>query len=186
MHLLATSDPSTDISRHAYFGETHFHTAFSLDSYIGDNRITPDMAYRFAKGEAFEVHGVLKQLKRPLDFAAVSDHAEYIGETYSTMTLGAPGYDNEDLRDLRNLSTLEEKRRWFLTYVVGVNGGSKPEHPSFYAGLETVKSAWKIIVDAAEKNYEPGKFTTLIGFKWSGAPNGSNLHRVVLFRGSEV
>lgn len=29
----------------------------------------------------------------PLDWTAVTDHAEYIGEMYSTMNLGAPGYD---------------------------------------------------------------------------------------------
>ena len=39
--------------RDAYFGETHMHTAYSLDAYIGGNRQTPDMAYRFAKGEAW-------------------------------------------------------------------------------------------------------------------------------------
>ena len=35
----------------AYFGETHVHTSFSLDAYIGGARLTPFDAYRFAKGE---------------------------------------------------------------------------------------------------------------------------------------
>ena len=114
--------------RNAYFGETHMHTMFSLDAFIGGNRQSPDMAYRFAKGEAFDIGGVTKQLSRPLDFAAVTDHAEYIGEIYSTITEGAPGHDNPDLEDLRNLSSLEDRQAWFIKYVVSVNRGTSPQH----------------------------------------------------------
>ena len=86
--------------RDAYFGETHMHTAYSLDAYIGGARLTPSDAYRFAKGEAVTVDGKAHQSKRPLDFVAVSDHAEYIGEMYSTMVEGAPGHDNELLEQI--------------------------------------------------------------------------------------
>lgn len=172
--------------RDAYFGETHMHTAYSLDAYIGDNRQTPDMAYRFAKGEAFDIHGTRKQLKRPLDFAAVTDHAEYIGEMYSTMIEDAPGHDDKDLQQLRDLKTTEEKQQWFLKYVVSSNRGKNPQHPPFFSGQGTVKSAWQIMVETAERHNEPGKFTALIGFEWSGAPNGANLHRNVLFRDHNV
>lgn len=181
----AQADPNA--LRDAYFGETHLHTMFSLDAYIGDNRQSPDMAYRFAKGEAFDIHGTTKQLKRPLDFAAVTDHSEYIGEMYSTIVADAPGHDNADLVELRALTTLEQKQQWFYRYVVSVNrGAAKPEHPSFFAGPATVKSAWQIMVDTAEQHNEPGVFTAMIGFEWSGAPGGANLHRNVLFRDADV
>jgi hypothetical protein len=62
--------------RDAFFGETHLHTAYSLDAYIGGTRIMPGDAYRYAKGEPVEVGGVALQLGRPLDFVAVTDHAE--------------------------------------------------------------------------------------------------------------
>ncbi|MFK7847523.1 MAG: DUF3604 domain-containing protein [Rhodothermales bacterium] len=180
------SDIPANPLRDAYFGETHMHTAFSLDAYIGDNRQTPDMAYRFAKGEAFDIHGETKQLKRPLDFAAVTDHAEYIGEMYSTMTEGAPGHDNEDLKQLRDLKSINEKQQWFLKYVVSNNRGKTPQHPPFFAGAVTVKNAWQTMIEAAEKHNEPGKFTAFIGFEWSGAPNGANLHRNVIFRDHNI
>ncbi|NRB19687.1 MAG: DUF3604 domain-containing protein [Rhodobacteraceae bacterium] len=173
--------------RNAYFGETHMHTMFSLDAYIGDNRQTPDMAYRFAKGEAFDIGGVTKQLKRPLDFAAVTDHAEYIGEMYSTIIEGAPGHDNPDLVTLRSLESLEQKQEWFYNYVLkNARENPTPTHPSFYAGPSTVKSAWQIMVETAEQHNEPGVFTAMVGFEWSGAPGGANLHRNILFRDANV
>jgi hypothetical protein len=179
------ASPSSPL-RNVYFGETHLHTMFSLDAYIGDNRQTPDMSYRFAKGEAIDILGITKQLSRPLDFAAVTDHSEYIGEMYSTIIEGAPGHDNPDLEDLRTLSSLEEKREWFIKYVVSNNRGDTPQHPNFFAGPSTVKSAWQIMVEAAEMHNEPGEFTALVGFEWSGAPGGANLHRNVLFRDANV
>ena len=103
--------------RDAYFGETHLHTAYSLDAYIGGARLTPDDAYRFAKGEEMIVNGRKHRISEPLDFAAVTDHAEYLGEMYSTMNEGAPGYDQELLKELRGLSEFEEQEAWFLKYI---------------------------------------------------------------------
>ncbi len=185
--VLSVAQAEENPLRNAYFGETHLHTMYSLDAYIGDNRISPSMAYRFAKGEVFEIQGTKKQLRRPLDFAAVTDHSEYIGEMYSTIVADAPGHNNKDLETLRNLKTLKEKQQWFFNYVLSVNrGAGKPQHPSFFAGPGTVKSAWKIIVEAAEKHNKPGVFTALVGFEWSGAPGGANLHRNILFRDANV
>ena len=172
--------------RDAYFGETHMHTAYSLDAYIGGARLTPSDAYRFAKGEAVRVDGEANQRNRPLDFVAVSDHAEYIGEMYSTMVEGAPGYDNELLEQLRNLETLEEKQEWFTKYVVSSNRSATPQHPPFFAGSETVNSAWQVVIDAAEEHNDPGRFTAFVAFEWSGAPQGANLHRNVIYRDAHV
>lgn len=172
--------------REAYFGETHMHTAYSLDAYIGGTRLTPDDAYRFAKGETVIVDGKKHSRKRPLDFVAVTDHAEYLGEMYSTLVEGAPGHDQDRLKQLRNLQTLEEKQQWFLEYVVKNNRGTTPQHPSFFAGPETTKSAWQVAIDAAERNNQPGKFTAFVAYEWSGAPNGGNLHRNIIYRDAQV
>ncbi len=172
--------------KEAYFGETHLHTSYSLDAYIGGNRLTPSDAYRYAKGEPVVVDGNAISRRRPLDFTAVSDHAEYIGEMYSTMVEGAPGHDQDLLKELRGLTTLKEKQEWFLKYVVSSNRGTNPVHPPFFMGPDTTKSAWQIMVEAAEEHNEPGKFTALIAFEWSGAPNGGNLHRNVIYRDANV
>lgn len=173
--------------RNAYFGETHMHTALSLDAYIGGTRLMPADSLAYARGEPVTLpNGSVVQHKRPLDFAAVTDHSEYIGEMYSTIYEDAPGYDNDELDELRTMSDLEQRQEWFFKYVVSSNRSTTPQHPPFYAGPSTTKSAWDIIVTAANDANDPGVFTAIVGFEWSGAPNGANLHRNILFRDDNV
>lgn len=172
--------------RDAYFGETHVHTALSLDAYIGGTRLMPSDSIRFAKGEPVLVNGRHKQLDRPLDFVAISDHVEYLGEMYSTIYPDAPGHDQDDLKQLRTLDTIKDKQEWFYNYVIANNRSEKPTHPPFYMGPETTKSGWQIEIDAAEEHNDPGKFTAFIAFEWSAAPNGGNMHRNVIFRDNIV
>ena len=49
-------------------------------------------------------------------------------------------------------------------------------------GMPMARTAWQRITAAAEKYNEPGRFTAFIGYEWSSAPEGNNLHRVVVFR----
>tara|TARA_R110002049_G_scaffold85550_13_gene217495 strand:+ start:5686 stop:7614 length:1929 start_codon:yes stop_codon:yes gene_type:complete len=172
--------------KEAYFGEIHVHTSYSLDAYIAGTRLTPDMAYRFARGETMTVNGHKHTILRPLDFVAVTDHAEYMGEMYSAQVEGAEGYDHPQLKELRGLAGIEKQEAWFGKYVMGPARAGKGGHPAFFAGEETLKQAWQLTLQAAAENYEPGVFSTLAGFEWSAAPNGANMHRNVLFRDLDV
>ena len=172
--------------KEAYFGEIHVHTAYSLDAYISGTRLTPDMAYRFARGESMTVNGRPHAIAKPLDFAAVTDHAEYIGEMYSAQVEGARGHDNPQLQELRGLVGIESQQAWLQKYMVAPVRAGQSGHPSFYAGEDTSRSAWKLTVQAAVDNYQPGFFSTLIGFEWSAAPNGAVMHRNILFRDTDV
>lgn len=167
----------------AYFGETHMHTKFSLDAYIGGNRMSPADSLQFAQGQEKMINGQMHKLHRPLDFAATTDHSEYIGEMYTTFTNEAVGHNNDTLKELRGLTEYKDQIAWFIKYVISVNRGSAlPSHPPFYTGKESTISAWQVILQAAEEEYKPGIFTTLAAFEWSGAPGGGNLHRNILFR----
>ena len=95
--MLEKNAPSNPL-KNAYFGETHMHTSYSLDAYIGGNRMTPSDSYRFAKGETMMINGKEHKIERPLDFCAVTDHSEYIGEMFTAMHAQAKGYDQDVLR----------------------------------------------------------------------------------------
>ena len=172
--------------KEAYFGETHVHTSASMDAFIGGSRITADDAYRFAKGEEMQINGSLHKLKRPLDFVAISDHAEYFGETYTMMNPGTPGYDDPIATQMREVDNLEDGLSLFVEYVVKPNRTGDKPHPDFWQGPESVKSGWRKNFVATERHYEPGKFTTLHAYEWTSAPNAGNLHRNVIFRDTLV
>ncbi|MBB5210962.1 DUF3604 domain-containing protein [Microbulbifer hydrolyticus] len=172
--------------RDAYFGETHLHTGVSMDAFIGGNRLTPDDAYRFARGEEVKVNGSMHKIKRPLDFCAVTDHAEFIGETYTLMTPGAPGYDDPLAKKFRDVTDLKEALGLYNQYVLTPLATGKDPHPPFFQGVESIKSSWKKNFEATQKHYVPGKFTTIHAYEWTSAPGGANLHRNVLFRDTNV
>ena len=64
------------------WGDTHLHTANSLDAAAFGNTLGPEPAYRFARGEeVVSSSGQPAQVSRPLDFLVVADHAEALGST---------------------------------------------------------------------------------------------------------
>ena len=63
-----------------FWGDTHLHTAYSTDAGLYGTHVTPDDAYRWAKGQAVvSSTGVRTRIVRPLDFLVVADHAENLG-----------------------------------------------------------------------------------------------------------
>src|SRR5215475_2231803 len=67
---------------HLYWGDLHLHSNYSIDAYAtGNVGVTPDMAYRFARGIPINNPnlGIKARIRRPLDFLAVTDHAEMLG-----------------------------------------------------------------------------------------------------------
>lgn len=169
--------------RDAYFGDTHVHTSYSLDAYIAGTRLDPVLALEYAQGNPVELpDGRTLQIDRPLDFTVIADHAEYIGEMYSAIYPDAPGHDHPDLVNLRNLTDIHERQQWFVKYVVSSNRSATPQHPQFWAGQETTDTAWQRNIAAANAANKPGAFSAMIGYEWSAAPNGSNLHRIIIFR----
>jgi len=184
---LAADEIAHNTDKSLYFGETHLHTAYSLDAFLGGTRQTPGDAYRFAKGETVVVNGQPHKMRRPLDFAAVTDHAEYLGEMYAAMNPGTPGHDHPQIQELVSLTDFDERRAWFIEYVVkGGRGAHGRQHTPFYPGEAVATNGWKVLTSAAAEHYQPGQFTTFNAYEWTAAPGGANLHRNVIFRGSTV
>jgi hypothetical protein len=169
--------------KEAYFGETHVHTSASMDAFIGSNRLSPEDAYRFALGEELLVNGTKQKLKRPLDFTAISDHSEFLGETYTLNNPDAPGYDDSIAVKMRTVDSYDKALALFIKYVVTpARSGAANKHPSFYQGEASTRSGWRQNFIATEKYNRPGSFTTLHAFEWTASFQAGNLHRNVIFR----
>ena len=66
--------------KNPYFGQTHLHTGWSFDEAFYNVRVGPENAYKHARGDKVKhPYGYDVQLKIPLDFMVVSEHAEYMG-----------------------------------------------------------------------------------------------------------
>lgn len=183
--------------RKALFGDLHVHTTYSFDAYSYGVTATPEDAYRFAKGEPMayfprgpqgELTGEI-QIDRPLDFLAVTDHAEFLGEyglcnqkeyaAYDTaycMTFRAGG--REAMIATAIPLTLEPAQRMSEVCRQGDE-----------ACLSATRSLWRNIIDVAENAQDHSDacaFTALVGYEYTGSPASSNYHRNVVFRSAQV
>jgi hypothetical protein len=169
-----------------YFGDTHLHTANSGDAFTEGNKLSPEDAYRYARGEeVISSTGVPIKLSRPLDFLVVSDHAEGLGLSIELYN-GNPALVadptlarwNEMLK-AGGQQALKAKNE----VVAAQSQGTLPavtRDPKVVGPI--MKSTWQRYTTTADKYNEPGRFTALIGYEWTSVPGGNNLHRNVIFR----
>ena len=74
------SPPVENTPTRLLWGDTHLHTNLSVDAYLRGTRLTREIAYRFAQGKVVTAdNGMKAQLRRPLDFLAIADHASQMG-----------------------------------------------------------------------------------------------------------
>jgi len=176
--------PGYNTERNAYFGDLHVHTKLSFDAYIFNVRASPDDAYRFAKGETIgHSSGFNIRLSGgPLDFVAVTDHSEYIGALQEAADKNSPLNKLPIVDGL--FSTDPVKIGAAFTRVVEAMGANSL--PKEFGDKKIASKAWKEIQDAAERNNDPGHFTTFVGYEFTSAPDGRNLHRNVIFKNAKV
>lgn len=203
-----TSVTCTNFNQHgnAYFGDTHVHTTLSVDAFTQGVDTTPEQAYRFAKGEQIGLHPFdgnglptrFVQLERPLDFAMVSDHAEFFGEYDICNDPGHALYNDSNCILLR-----QRDNDAFLGWNVLLGAAQNNVSRFPFCGLDgsvctdEAPSTWQVVQDAAELFYDRTSdcaFTTFVGYEYTGAPISSvgygiealNFHRNVLFLNSFV
>lgn len=175
------STPVATDERRLLWGDTHLHSNVSADAFTLGSRLGPDQAYRFAMGlPVTNELGQTARLHAPLDFLAVTDHAEYHGvfpllEKRDSQLEGWPL--GEQMADLLQAGKNIELAKLFSDAI-------QSSEPELRTPRPLVESAWQSSIKAADAAYTPGVFTTLIGYEWTSMVTGDNLHRVVLFRDS--
>jgi len=164
------------------FGDTHLHTAISLDAGAVGAKVGPEVAYRFARGEEVTSStGQPAKLSRPLDFLVVSDHAEAFGSMVAIVkgnpTLLADPQVKRWYDAIQQGGETAVKAAWEIIGALAANKLPKPmTDPAF------IRSIWEPYIKTADRFNEPGKFTAFIGYEWTSMPEGDNLHRCVVFR----
>jgi hypothetical protein len=96
----ACADGSAE--RHAYFGDLQIHTGLSADARLLGKSNRPADAHRFARGEEIQIRQTSPgSVPRPLDLAAVTDHAENIGTISLCLTPGTQAYESKGCKLVR-------------------------------------------------------------------------------------
>ena len=166
-----------------YFGDLHIHSSLSADAYLFGNRRDLDATYRFAKGESahLETSEVI-EITRPLDFAAVTDHAEGFGRVMACLEPATP--EIAENCKLINKPTLLS----FLELRGNVENRPLVENLGYFGNKKAVErqyhlDTWGAIKAAAERHNEPGVFTAFAGYEYSPAMvDRGKHHRNVIFR----
>ena len=182
----------TDYPKQVFFGDLHLHSNISADAHsMGNLLLSSADAYRFARGEKVVAsNGLPAQLKRPLDFLSVTDHAEFMG-LYRMFTIEDP-----------RLTTTALGKDWASQYLTRpdpnetdptrlassnpiaafVNSINDP-NAARDAYPEALKHAiWADVARTADEFNAPGIFTAFTGYEWTAMRDGSNLHRCIILK----
>ena len=201
-----------DPLKNVYWGELHVHTKESLDAVLFGTTATIEDAYRFAQGEPLmSPGGELMQLSRPLDFVAITDHAEGFGlrtrcsnpalspsEKLNCWIMETPGYTTASFligRQTRGLTGETD-----MTQPPGVyRNRSRPQRTWDQMGIcsgdegnaercrQDRASDWSRYIELADRYYKPGAFTTFVAYEYSPTLAGAGKHhRNVIFNGDDL
>lgn len=196
--LLAANCIDYTAEKRAYFGDLHIHTGLSADAMLFGTTNRPDDAYAFARGKTIQINRMrgkntqaklAVKLERPLDFAAVTDHAENIGTIYLCLDPNSQVYNSKDCQYVRKPLPMDSmasfsselNKVWHtLYYSENICGKDRKQC------IDAVQLPWQEIQDTANQWNNNCEFTTFIGYEYSQTINGANLHHNVIFGSDTV
>ncbi len=169
------------------WGDSHLHTALSMDAGLFGNRLPPREAYRLARGEeVVSSTGQLLRLSRPLDWLVVADHSDGMGMV------------GDIIRGKPELLAYEQAARWgkgiaeggdaavaaALDLITNVSQGTMdPEMFALYSpGSKTLQEPLGKGHRRRRGVQRPGAFHGLHRFRVDLVDRGNNMHRVVMMR----
>jgi len=168
------------------WGDTHVHTSTSFDAGAFGNRLDARAAYRFAKGEEVTATtGMQAKLSRPLDWLVVADHSDNMG-LFDLVFAGdrsiTSDADGQRIYEMIQAGGDEAVAASLELIEAFSRGEAISPALAVEPGTKIFRSVWDRQVAAAEEAYEPGRFTSFIGYEWTSLIQGNNMHRVVIYR----
>ena len=166
-----------------FFGDTHLHTAYSMDAGAFGARLGPREAYRFAKGNQVTSNtGQPVKLSRPLDFLVVADHSDGMGFFPMVVAGGSEVMADPQGRKWNEMIHSGKGAEAAIDIIRSFGAGAMPKAIFPVPGTKAYRGAWQDTIKAADEANDPGRFTAFIGYEWTSNTGGNNLHRNVIFR----
>ena len=190
--------------RQPLFGDLHLHTSLSMDANSLGTRTLPDDAYGFATGAPISIYGGSPgapsetiQIDRPLDFAAVTDHAEWMAEVALCTDPDSPSYTSTGCAIYRG------EQESLLAKLLGAKGfrarigglieiGGRRDDVCGDDDLvcrQALKGVWQSVQASAERWYDRSadcRFTTFPAWEYSRSPQSTKIHRNIILRNEIV
>jgi len=186
-----------DERKMALFGDLHVHTTLSTDAWNYDLKVRPTGAYSYAFGQPILLPPLdeagkgtrVVRIDRPLDFAATTDHAEFLGEQNLCTNEISPAYYTDICKGIRDSTTPTDSPLGFKIMHPFPTRETDVCGDDFSRCADALAEGWRETIDAAEEwndRTAACERTAFIAYEYSSFRMGSNLHRNVIFRGSAV
>lgn len=196
--------------KNVYFGDLHTHTSFSLDAAQFKLENTPDEALAYAKGDTMVVKGqyvrdiegelvldengepieLTRTIDRPLDFTSITEHAEYLAEAQVCFDKGVGNIYYHSpfcfaMRGSKSGGQNLDLLGFLWLGVAAVTNGNFRFTTCIHSGLDCDgidQNVWENIQEITNRHNQDCEFSALLGYEWTGTPNGKNQHRNIIFR----
>lgn len=195
-----------DPRRQVFWGELHVHSARSMDAWLWDVRGGPDDVYRFGRGEEILLPPLDERgrgtrpvkLERPLDFVALTDHADFQGEVALCTREDSPDFDTPTCRKYRGDdpdSPDRNARMGLLSRGLHPDASGTPLRSEVLCGADgalcrdAMTTVWEEQQAAAERHYDRSaecRFTTFHAYEYTATPDLAKVHHNVIFRNANV
>ena len=198
--VIAGTCSGFDPLRQPFFGDLHVHSSFSIDAWIFGTRTSPLQAHQFARGASvglapFDEEGHparIVQIRRPLDFMALTDHSEFLGEWLNCVFVDEetgytyPGYDSSFCELYREAVDNEASFSRVVEILRAIMDNPDAGRPELNGHDVSAEDVWTKLQEIANGENDPCEFTSFIGYEWTGKTNNSTVHRNVIFRNDKI